>query len=404
MSIFKKIWKLFFNRFFAQKLIAYLLLIGVFYLLGDFLFVLFLTFLFAYLFLTFGTFLKQKFDQWVKKWISKEKVQSWLLQFISLNTIVFFLYVAFIGAIFFALSDLLPQITSELKDLSRYIPALSEPISMVYTKLEEIKNINTQIWGSISEIFSKQDIDIILQFLEKIKTIGTVFLKVFLSLILSYILIIDRKPLGTFLQGMEESNFGFLYREYKIVIGKILKTFWAVFKAQSMIALANAFLTTFGIFIIGMIHQGSFPFIYTLAILVFICGFIPVLGTFLSSVPILLIGYSAFGGVGIVVEIVFLISIVHGIEAYYLNPKIVASYTKLPISVTFLILILSEHFIWFVGLVIGISVFYLLLDILRDADKIISQSKLTLQEFESVEKQTQREIKSSVRVSRKIDE
>ena len=172
------------------------------------------------------------------------------MRFISLNSIVFFLYVAFIGAIFFALSDLLPQITSELKDLSRYIPALSEPISMVYTKLEEIKNINTQIGGSISEIFSKQDIDIILQFLEKIKTIGAVFLKVFLSLILSYILIIDRKPLGEFLQGMEKSNFGFLYREYKIVIGKILKTFGAVFKAQSMIALVNAFLTTLGIFII----------------------------------------------------------------------------------------------------------------------------------------------------------
>jgi len=63
----------------------------------------------------------------------------------------------------------LPQLTRELRELPNYLPALKEPVSMITSKLEEIKNINSQIGGSINEIFSKQDIDIIMQVFDKIK-------------------------------------------------------------------------------------------------------------------------------------------------------------------------------------------------------------------------------------------
>jgi predicted PurR-regulated permease PerM len=46
----------------------------------------------------------------------------------------------------------------------------------------------------------------------------------------------------------------------------------------------------------------------------------------------------------IIVAILLLIAIVHIIEAYYLNPKIVSSFLELPVSLTFIILIVSEHF------------------------------------------------------------
>ena len=50
----------------------------------------------------------------------------------------------------------------------------------IISKLEEFKNINTQIWWSLSQIFSKQDLDIILQVIERLKTVWTVFFKIFL--------------------------------------------------------------------------------------------------------------------------------------------------------------------------------------------------------------------------------
>lgn len=404
MVAFKKIWKLLWNKYFIQKLIAYLLLIGIFYSLQHFLLVLFLTFIFSYLFLTFWSFLKEKFDIFIDKILRNINTREFFKRFFSLNIIIIFLYLIFIGAIFFALSDLLPQLTRELRELPKYIPALREPIMIVTSKLEEIKNINSQIWWSISEIFSKQDIDIILQVFEKIKAFWAIFLKVIIALILSYIFIIDRDKLAEYLKWIQKSNFWFLYHEYKVIIEKIVRTFGLVFKAQSMIALTNAILTTIWIFIIGLIHGSAFPFIYTLAIVVFICWFIPVLGTFISSFPILLIWYSTYWWLPIIFEIIFLISFVHAVEAYYLNPKIVSSYIKLPLSLTFLVLILSEHFMWFAGLVIWISSFYLVLELLRDADKIITKSRVALWDMNDVENETKKSLKKDIRVSRKISE
>lgn len=404
MVAFKKIWKLLGNKFFIQKLIAYLLLIGVFYLLQHFLLVLFLTFIFSYLFLTFWSFLKEKLDDFLVNILRNKDTRLFFQNFFSLNIIIIFLYLVFIGTIFFALSDLLPQLTRELKLLPNYIPALKEPLMMVTSKLEEIKNINSEIWWSISEIFSEQDIDIILWILDKIKAFWAIFLKVIIALILSYIFIIDREKLSEYLKGMQKSNFGFLYSEYTIIIKKIVRTFGLVFKAQSMIALTNMVLTTIGLFIIWMIHGAPFPLIYTIAIIVFICGFIPVLWTFISSFPILLIGYTTYWGFWIIFEVIFLISFIHAVEAYYLNPKIVSSYIKLPLSLTFLVLILSEHFMWFAGLVIWISSFYLILELIRDADKIITKSRLALWDMNEVENETKKHLRKDIRVSRRVDE
>lgn len=404
MVAFKKIWKLLGNKYFLQKLIAYLLLIGVFYALQHFLLVLFLTFIFSYLFLTFWTFLKEKSDQFFKNILRNKETREFFQNFFSLNIIIIFLYLVFTWTIFFALSDLLPQLTRELRELPNYIPGLKEPVMMVTSKLEEIKNINSQIWWNISEIFTKQDIDLILQVFYKIKAFWAVFLKVVMALILSYIFIIDREKLSDYLKGMQKSNFWFLYHEYRIIIEKIVRTFGLVFKAQSMIALTNMVLTTIGLFIIWMIHWEAFPLIYTLAIIVFICGFIPVLWTFISSFPILLIGYTTYWGFWIVFEVIFLISFIHAVEAYYLNPKIVSSYIKLPLSLTFLVLILSEHFMWFAGLVIWISSFYLILELIRDADKIITKSRLALGDMNEVENETKKHLKKDIRVSRRVDE
>lgn len=389
---------------FLQKITAYVLLILAFYLLQDFLLIFFLTFVFAYLFLTFGEYLKHKFDCFIEKILRSKKEVHFLKNFFSLNIIIIFLYLSFIGVIFFALSDMLPKLVSELKDLPKYIPILKEPVSMVADKLEEIKNINSEIGGSIYEVFSKQNIDIFLEIFERVKKFGALFLQVLLSLLLSYIFIADREKLADFLKWIQSSNFSFLYTEYKTIIEKIVKTFGLVFKAQSMIAFTNAVLTTIGLFIIGLTHYSSFPFLYTLWIMVFICGFIPVLGTFISSVPILIIGYATFHTWSIILEVVLLISFIHALEAYYLNPKIVSSFINLPVSLTFLVLILSEHFMGFAGLVIWISSFYLILELLRDADKIITKSKIALLDMNEVEEETKNNIKKWIRLSRKVDE
>ncbi len=404
MKTLRKLLKLFFSKIFIQKITAYLLLIIAFYFLQDFLLLWFLTFLFSYLFFTFWSFLKSKFDRFVSKILRNPNQIKFFHKFISLHIVIIFLYLSFIGAIFFAVSDLVPQLTRELKDLPKYVPLLKEPVAMVAEKLEEIKNINNQIGWSIYEVFTQKNIDIFWQIFYKLKAFWAIFIQILLSIILSYIFIIDRKKLSDYLETIQSSNFWFFYFEYKAIFEKILRTFWLVFEAQSIIALTNAVLTIIWLFIIWVINGSSFPFIYTLAIIVFICSFIPVLWTFISSIPILIIGYSTFKSVGFILEVTLLIAFIHAVEAYYLNPKIVSSFIHLPISLTFIVLILSEHFMWFAGLVIWISSFYLLLEILKEIDIIITKSRMKFSQMNDLENNTKNNIKKEIRVSRKVEE
>jgi predicted PurR-regulated permease PerM len=78
----------------------------------------------------------------------------------------------------------------------------------------------------------------------------------------------------------------------------------------------------------------------TLGLIVFIFGFVPVVGVFLSSIPIMIVGYSATSTFTIVIAIILLITIIHFIEAYILNPRIVSNFLELPVSLTFVILFL----------------------------------------------------------------
>lgn len=402
MSNFKKILKLFFNAIFLQKIFAYFLLILIVVIFNDFLFIFFLTFIFSYLFFSFWKYLKLKLDFLWDKIFKNRNISKKIKKIFSLNLIILFLYIFFVSFLLYTLIDLPPKLTYELKQIWKEIPILKEQLDIVNSKIEQIKNFNTEFWRKLPEIISQKDFDLILQIFNKIKNFGIIFFKIIVALILSYIFIIDRKKLESYLRSIEKSNFWFLYNEYKTIFKKIVKTFWRAFKAQSLIALVNAILTTIGLLIIWFLNfWDSFPFIYTLALIVFICWFIPVLWLFISTIPIIIIWYTMVWGISVVFQIIWLIIIIHLIEAYYLNPKIVSNVIHLPISLTFLVLIISEHFLWFAWLILWVWIFYLFMEILKDFDKIITKIKDTIQKIKELEEKTKNSIKNDIRVSRK---
>jgi len=57
-----------------------------------------------------------------------------------------------------------------------------------------------------------------------------------------------------------------------------------------------------------------------------------------------------------------MIVILHTLEAYFLNPKLMSMKTKLPVFFTFVILIMAEHFMGVWGLLFGIPLFLFFLD------------------------------------------
>ena len=380
MTPLRSLYLFLFSAPFLKKFTAYGFLILIGYALSDFLILFFMTFLFAYIFLETGTFLAQKIHDWGIAG-KPDRTHRIARKYATTNIVVTLLYIFFVGIVIFIFVNILPQIGNELKWFLKDAPRIAAQGQDFIKKIEESTSIDLGINEMIGQIMSSQNLESIWQkAFWHIANAGIFFTKFLISLLLSYIFIIDRVRVGNFLSRIRNGNFRFLYDEWTIVAKKIGSGFWVIFKAQSIIACVNALLTTIGLIIISVMQGGHmFPFIFTLSLIVFICGFIPVFGTFLSGIPIIIIGYGygSWNGdsMNIVIACVIMIAIVHIVEAYYLNPKIVSSYVHFPIFITFLILLISEHLLGLIWLLIGVPLFSIFMSIIEDIDNAIDRSK-----------------------------
>jgi len=385
MKKIKEYINIFLNKKFAWKVVSYWLLIIIFYIFSDFLGLFLLIFIFSYLFLTTSEFLKTKLDNLLLLHCKNQKKLKFLKNFFWLNFIIISLYILFILIVIFIISDIIPKLTWELQSVEKVIwwaNNIKDQLYWITHSLDLEYNINLTEY--LQNIFKNLDLSVIVKdttsYLSKA---GKLFVYIIFSLVMSFVFIMDRKRLQKYFLWIKESTYGFLYKEYKIIFDKVLKSFGLIIKAQSLIAFANAALTVLWLLIIWFFYHNFigwyiFPYILTLWLIVFLVGFIPILGVFISSVPILLIAYLTIWWWSIIITIILLIFIIHFIEAYYLNPKIVSSFLEIPVSLTFLILLISEHIFWVAGLIIWVSLFYFIVWLFRDIDKAFLKKKKKL--------------------------
>lgn len=176
-------------------------------------------------------------------------------------------------------------------------------------------------------------------------------------LLLSFFYLIQKKKVVQFTEKFRYSKISWAYKEFHYFGQKFTSSFGKVIEVQLLIAVFNTVLTIAGLWIFG------FPYLFALTIMVFLLSLIPVAGVIISFIPIGIIGYQ-IGGVTLVLWTIVMILIVHALETYFLNPRLYASKTKLPMFYTFIILIFSQHYLGIWGLIIGIPIFMFLLDVL----------------------------------------
>ena len=364
----RKLLPLIFSVTFFEKILAFLFLVLIGYMLSDFLILFFITFLFAYLFLETGSWLTGIIHNW---WIynKKNKAAEIALRYNNTNIVVTFLYIFFIAIIIFLFVNIIPQIIREMWQFIANAPRIAGQVQDFVNKLQWSLQIDIGLDRIVSGIINAQNLEVIGQTtLGYLKNTGIVLTKFFIWLILSYIFVMERNPIVSFLSRIKDGNFSFFYEEYAIIARKIWHGFGAILRAQSLIAMTNAILTSIGLLIISFIHGGHiFPFIFTLSLIVLVFWFIPVFWTFISGAPIPIIAFG-YGWLASFLLCISMIAIVHTVEAYYLNPRIVSSYVHIPVFVTFIILLVSEHFFGLVGLLIGVPLFIIVLGFIEDFD------------------------------------
>jgi len=330
----------FFEKEIVKKMITILILIIFFYVMRSMLNIFLLTFLFSYTMYSLQKALLINFK---------------ILQRVNKTLITVVQYI-----IFFIVVTLF---------IYQYIPAI---ISQGVVIINEIKdfNINTDlnfiprgmkdyIMPTISQIdikgYTKDGVNFLVGFL---RNIGTVGLNVFIALILSLFFMLERDKVKNFTSKFGGSKVSSVYTYIKYFGRNFINSFGKVMQAQILIAFINSILSMLALWVM------NFPQLLGLGMMIFIFSLVPVAGTIISLIPLSIIAFN-IGGVKMIVYVIIMIAVLHALESYVLNPKLMSAKTELPVFFVFIILIVSQHFMGVWGLLIGIPLFIFILDILN---------------------------------------
>ncbi len=172
-----------------------------------------------------------------------------------------------------------------------------------------------------------------------------------LSIFLSFIIVMDIPRLRRGVELLAHSRVQRLYREIVPGLASFGSLMGRAFQAQAIIAIVNTGLTLLALVILGV---GNRAFLCSI---VFVCSFIPVAGVFISSVPIALVGLQMEGGgIGLALQLIGAIVIIHLLEAMVFNPKILGDMLHLHPLLVLIILTVGGHYFGVWGLLLGVPV------------------------------------------------
>ncbi|MFP4975016.1 AI-2E family transporter [Paenibacillus sp. CN-4] len=326
-----------FKRFFANLTIRrfsiILLICLLIYSIRDMLNLVLLTFLIAYIMNSFQQMLSRR-----------------LSRFFTINSkiIIIALYLALIAMVVFALVNYTPKLFVQVKQLTDFL---------VNLKAEDLpqNEIVQHLYSTLKEMNYQSYINRGLEYVLRISNWGTTFV---LSLILSLVFILEKNRVVAFTSRLRHSKISWFYTELEYFGGKFVSSFGKVIEAQILIAVFNTVFTVIGLAILG------FPYLFALAIMIFLLSLIPVAGFIISLVPLCIIGYN-IGGLIMVIYVLAMIAVLHFVEGYFLNPKLMSSKMNLPMFYTLIVLLFGEHYLGVWGLILGIPILVFLLDILE---------------------------------------
>jgi predicted PurR-regulated permease PerM len=172
----------------------------------------------------------------------------------------------------------------------------------------------------------------------------------FLVLMVAAFILIDLEKLHGFVRGLVPPA----YRDdYDVIAVGINRGLSGVIRGQLLICLVNGVLTYIGLVIFGIKYS------LILAVVAAVMSLIPIFGSILSTIPIVLAALvSGEEGIDIaraVFSVLWIVGI-HFLEANFLNPKIIGTAAKIhPVLVIFA-LIVGEHSYGLVGALLAVPV------------------------------------------------
>jgi predicted PurR-regulated permease PerM len=215
--------------------------------------------------------------------------------------------------------------------------------------------------GALGEYFSRQDqlllnalMAVQFQRVRQFAPAVTVMLyrataTTLLALLFSFLILIDLNRIKSGISRLRTSRVGDFYEEAAPPIARFGMLLGRAIEAQAAIAVVNTLLTLVGLLLLDI------PLVAMLSVIVFVCSFVPVLGVFISTTPIVLVALNT-GGPALSLAAIGLVIVIHAIEAYLLNPLIYGRHLKLNPVLTLMILFVGYHAFGLWGMLLGVPV------------------------------------------------
>lgn len=338
--------KEFFQLSAVKKALALMILIGVLYSLSNLLNIFLFTFIFSYLFYSLHLFLSEKMKGIIK------------------------IHPAIFAILIYGLFAALIIIVG-----IRYVPPALEELINIIKQIASfnIRNYQDMVHPKVYEMITKIDVQSYFKEGEKYifsttKGIGTFLGSLISGFILSFFFALEREKIAKFMDRLKQSKVGFIFEYYSQFGRNFVHTFGKVLELQVLISLINCILSMIALFFLG------FPNVWGLGLMIFIFGLVPVAGVIVSLIPLSIIAFQIGGWIKII-HVLIMIGVLHGLESYVLNPKLMSQKVKIPVFLTFLVLIVSEHTIGIWGLLVGIPLFMFILDILSVPQESLNYKK-----------------------------
>jgi predicted PurR-regulated permease PerM len=173
--------------------------------------------------------------------------------------------------------------------------------------------------------------------------VGTLYGFVLILMITAFV-VIDRPGIVRFMQSVPPEGTRPLYQRLMEYFDRGLA---GVIRGQLLICLVNGILTWIGLELLGVRYA------LLLGLVAGIFSLIPIFGTILSTIPIVLIAWSTgtvFKGLLALGWILF----IHFVEANFLNPKIMGTASKIHPVVVVFALLAGEHAYGIVGALLAV--------------------------------------------------
>jgi len=347
-----------------EKMVLWAIVIGLFYLLRPFFILIFETFLI--------TCAAKSLVTWV--------VRRTALGYRTATVLVFALLVGLLAAVgawvgpklVLESNQMLLDFAGDSAQLARdktnrfvekiVMKAMGEQRALAFIDSAEFQKMMAVLKAEAARSLKTALPHVLTALLHLVKLAWEIIFSLLLALVFAFILVLDWQRIAAQMAALETSRIRTFYngaaphlRAFANVLGRALC-------AQMIIAACNTALTAAGLWFFGV------PNIAILSVIVFCCGFIPIFGVFVSSVPILLFALQA-GGLALAFKLAALIGVVHFIEAYVLNPRITAGMLHAHPLLVLVLLLLGERFLGVWGLIVGVPIGYYLINVLTAQDE-----------------------------------